>query len=267
MYIHDLNPLLIKIGLIEIRWYSLAYIFGIILGWWLGKKLLRFKIKENYNHLSIKIFDDFISQIIIAIILGGRLGYVIFYNLNYYLKNPLDIIKIWEGGMSFHGALIGIIFSTYIFAKNKKIDHLLLLDILACVSPIGLFFGRIANFVNAELYGKPAEVFWSVIFPTIDNLPRHPSQIYEALLEGIFLFVIINFVMLKKEIKNGICASLFLILYGFFRIFAEQFREPDIHIGYFFNFFSMGSILSILMVICGFIIFKKINNESIKRNF
>jgi len=258
MYIHNLNPVLVNLGIFEIRWYSLAYILGILLGWWLGKKLLskkNFKINQDFK---VNFFDDFISYIIVSIILGGRIGYVIFYNLNYYINNPVDIFKIWEGGMSFHGALIGIVIGTYFFSKKKNLAPLMLLDIVACVSPIGLFFGRIANFINAELYGKTSDVYWSVIFPTVDNLPRHPSQIYEALLEGVGLFAIINFVNFKNNLKTGVCSSLFLILYGIFRIFAEQFREPDIQIGYLLNFISMGSSLSILMILSGIIMLFKI---------
>ncbi len=261
MYIHNLNPVLVDLGIIEIRWYSLAYIFGIIFGWWLGKKLLEKKLLKNNQFLEKGFFDDFITYIILSIIIGGRLGYIFFYNLEYYLINPLDIIKIWEGGMSFHGALIGIVIGTYFFSKKKGINLLILLDIVACVSPIGLFFGRIANFINSELYGKTTDVYWSVIFPTIDNFSRHPSQIYEALLEGFCLFSILFYLQSKKDLKDGMCSSLFLILYGLFRIFAEQYREPDIQIGYLFNLISMGSLLSILMVFFGVIMFFKIKKR------
>ena len=161
MYIHDLNPILINFGFFEIRWYSLAYILGILIGWWIAKKIILFKIKNKNVIFDLKIFDDLISYIIISIILGGRLGYIIFYNPSYYLNNPLDIFKIWQGGMSFHGALIGIVLGTYLFAKKAKINLFFFLDVIASAAPIGIFFGRIANFINGELYGKPSNVYWS----------------------------------------------------------------------------------------------------------
>ena len=265
MFIHNLNPVFINLGFFEIRWYSLAYIFGILIGWWLAKKIIDFKINHKKIDFNLNIFDDLISYIIISIILGGRLGYVIFYNFSYYLENPLSILKIWEGGMSFHGAMVGVIIGTWIFSKKIKMNVLFLLDIIACVAPIGLFFGRIANFINAELYGKQTSVVWSVIFPTVDSFPRHPSQLYEAILEGVLLFIILITLAFNKNIKTGICSSIFLIFYGLFRVFSEQFREPDAQIGYFFDIISMGSILSILMILFGiFIIIRIYKNEIYK---
>ena len=263
MYIHDLNPILINFGFFEIRWYSIAYIFGILIGWWLAKKIIFFKIENKIIIFDLKRFDDLISYIIISIILGGRIGYVIFYNFSYYLNNPIDIFKIWEGGMSFHGALIGIIVGTYFFSKKIKINTYFFLDIIACVAPVGIFFGRIANFINGELYGKPGSFTWSVIFPKIDMIPRHPSQLYEAFLEGIILFSILITLIFKKNIKIGVCSGLFMILYGVFRILAEQFREPDKQIGYLFDLFSMGSILSLIMLLAGLFILIKIKNNEI----
>ena len=263
MYIHDLNPVLVNFIFFEIRWYSLAYIFGILVGWWIAKKIIIFKIKNKIIVFDIKLFDDLISYIIISIILGGRIGYIIFYNFSYYLDNPFEIFKIWEGGMSFHGALMGIVIGTYIFSKKIKINTFFFLDIIASVAPVGIFFGRIANFINGELYGKPSNFFWSVIFPKVDMIPRHPSQIYEAILEGLVLFFILIIIIFKKNIRTGICSSLFMILYGTFRIFAEQFREPDIQIGYLANLFSMGSILSFAMILAGLFIFAKIKKNEI----
>ena len=265
MFIHNLNPLLISFGFFEIRWYSLAYIFGILIGWWLGKKIINFKIKNGEINFDIRIFDDLITYIIISMIIGGRTGYVLFYNFLYYLDNPINIFKIWEGGMSFHGALIGVIIGTYIFSNKVKISSLFFLDIVAVVAPIGLFLGRITNFINSELYGKPATVFWSVIFPLIDDIPRHPSQLYEAILEGIFLFVILIFIISRKNTKKGTCSGFFLILYGFFRVLAEQFREPDSHLGYIWESLSMGSVLSLIMILTGILMLLIINkNESYK---
>jgi len=254
MYIHNLDPVLFDFGFIAIRWYSLAYIIGIVLGWWLGKKIIKnFLLNVNFK-FDLKEFDDLITYLIISIIVGGRLGYVLFYNFEYYISNPVEIIKIWEGGMSFHGALIGIIIGTYFFSTKKNIPTFFFLDVIACVSPIGILFGRIANFINGELVGKVTEASWGIIFPTIDMMPRHPSQLYEALLEGLILFILINTITLKQKYKIGLNSSLFLIFYGIFRIIAEQFREPDSQLGYLFGNLSMGTILSSIMVISGFVI-------------
>ena len=263
MYIHNLNPVIVNFVFIEIRWYSLAYIFGILIGWWLAKKIIQTKINNGEISLEIKLFDDLISYLIISIILGGRIGYVLFYNFSYYINNPVDIIKIWEGGMSFHGALIGIIVGTYLFSKKINVKTFFFLDVVATVAPIGIFFGRIANFINSELYGKPTEVAWSVIFPLVDQVPRHPSQIYEAFFEGIILFIILIMLAFKKNVKIGKCSAYFMIFYGTFRILAEQFREPDMQIGYLFNFITMGTLLSSFMILIGYLILLKFkNNES-----
>ena len=200
---------------------------------------------------KLNLFDDLITYLIVSLVVGGRLGYVFFYNFSYYLSNPLDIFKIWEGGMSFHGALIGIIVGTFLFSYLRKIKKLIFLDIIACVSPIGIFFGRIANFINGELVGKATTVPWAVVFPNVDQIPRHPSQLYEAFFEGLILFFLLNVFMSKQNYKIGKCSYMFLILYGVFRIISEFFREPDAHIGYFFGIFSTGMILSIIMVIAG----------------
>ena len=254
MYIHNLDPVLLDFGFIAIRWYSLAYIFGIAIGWYLGKKIVKNFLRSVNFKFDLKEFDDLITYLIISIIVGGRLGYVLFYNFEYYISNPVEIIKVWEGGMSFHGALIGIIIGTRLFSTRKNIPTFFFLDVIACVSPIGILFGRIANFINGELVGKVTEVSWGIIFPTIDMLPRHPSQIYEALLEGLILFILINTITFKRKYKIGLNSSLFLIFYGIFRIIAEQFREPDSQLGYLFENFSMGTILSFIMVISGFVI-------------
>ena len=254
MYTHNFDPILVDFGLIAIRWYSLAYVFGILLGWWFGKKIIA-HITKNFNFkFNVDEFDDLITYVIISLIIGGRLGYIVFYNLEYYISNPLDAVKIWEGGMSFHGALIGIIFGTYLFSLKNNISAFFLLDIIACVSPIGIFLGRIANFLNGELVGKTTTASWGVIFPNVDMLPRHPSQLYEAVLEGILLFLILNILIFVKKYSLGTCSYLFLICYGFFRIISEFFREPDIQIGYLFDLFSMGTILSSFMILSGLVI-------------
>jgi phosphatidylglycerol:prolipoprotein diacylglycerol transferase len=260
MYTHNLDPILFDFGFLIIRWYSLAYIFGILIGWWLGKRIILKKFQNLNFNFDVKEFDNFITYIIISMLLGGRIGYILFYNLGYFLSNPIDILKIWEGGMSFHGALIGIILGTYWFSLKKKIPTFFLLDIVAFVAPIGIFFGRIANFINGELVGKTTNVFWGVIFPKIDNSIRHPSQLYEAFLEGIILFIIMNLILFRKNYKTGNCSYMFLIFYGFFRTCAEFFREPDSQIGYLFDPISMGLILSFLMILAGIIILLKKND-------
>ena len=251
MLIHSFDPVLIDFGFISIRWYSLAYIFGILFGWWYGKKIIIQKFKNLEKKAEIKQFDDLITYLIISMIVGGRLGYVIFYNFSFYTSNPIEIIKIWEGGMSFHGGLIGIIIGTYLFSLKTKTQMLFFLDIIACVSPIGIFLGRIANFINGELIGKVTSVPWAIIFPSIDMAPRHPSQIYEAFLEGVLLFYILRFMISKKGYKIGTCSYMFLILYGIFRSVSEYFREPDAHIGYLFSVVSTGTFLSLIMIIAG----------------
>jgi phosphatidylglycerol---prolipoprotein diacylglyceryl transferase len=263
MFTHNLDPVLIDFGFIAIRWYSLSYIAGIFIGWWLGKKIIIKRFQNTHQQFDLKEFDDLITYLIISIIIGGRVGYIIFYNFDYYISNPIDIIKIWEGGMSFHGALIGIIVGTHLFSTKRKISSLFLLDIVACVSPIGIFFGRIANFINGELIGKVTNVSWGVIFPTIDKLPRHPSQLYEAFLEGVLLFLILNTFIVKKNYKTGTSSCFFLIGYGVLRIVSEFFREPDFQVGYFFNLFSMGTILSFLMILTGIILFAFVKKNEI----
>ena len=260
MFTHNFSPILFDLGFFSLRWYSLAYIIGIIFGWWYGKKMIIQKFYPIDTEINKK-FDDLITYIIFAIIIGGRVGYVIFYNLEFYFYNPIDIIKIWEGGMSFHGALIGIIIVTYIFSIKQNLKTFFLLDVIACVAPVGIFFGRMANFINGELVGKVSNVPWSVIFPLVDMFPRHPSQIYEAVLEGLILFIILNTIIHKKKYISGTCSYLFLILYGLFRIFSEIFREPDPQIGYFLGFISLGMILSFFMILFGLIIYYSIKKS------
>jgi phosphatidylglycerol---prolipoprotein diacylglyceryl transferase len=264
MFTNNLDPILFDFGLIAVRWYSLAYIVGILLGWWFGKKIIIKRFKNINQKFNLKEFDDLITYLIISIIIGGRVGYIIFYNFDYYISNPLEIIKIWEGGMSFHGALLGVIIGTKLFSTKRNIIFFFYLDIIACVSPIGIFFGRIANFINGELMGKVTNVTWSVIFPNIDMLPRHPSQLYEAFLEGIVLFFILNTIVIKKYYKIGTCSYLFLICYGVFRIISEFFREPDAQIGYLFDLFSMGTLLSFAMIIGGIALYAFIKKNEIK---
>jgi phosphatidylglycerol---prolipoprotein diacylglyceryl transferase len=256
MFINNFDPVAFQILSFEIRWYSLAYIFGIIIGWSLCKKIF---IKNE--DISEK-FDDYITYLIVGIILGGRLGYIIFYNFNYYSHNILDIFKVWQGGMSFHGGLLGIILSSIIFAKKNHQDPFEYMDLVALVAPIGIFFGRLANFINSELYGKTTEILWSVTFTKVDNLPRHPSQLYEAVLEGAILFLILMYFRKKNYLKKpGLISGLFLIFYSIFRFFVEFFRVPDKQLGYLILNLSMGQIISLIFVIIGTILFY-IKNEN-----
>ncbi len=256
MFINNFDPVAFKILSMDIRWYSLAYIFGIILGWLLCKKIF---IKDRKINES---FDDYITYLIIGIIIGGRLGYVIFYNFNYYINNLFDIFKIWEGGMSFHGGLIGVIFVSIFFAYKKGEDSFIYTDLVALVAPIGILFGRLANFINSELYGIPSAVPWSVIFVQIDNLSRHPSQLYEAIFEGIILFLILLYFRKKNYLKKpGLISAIFLIFYSIFRFIAEFFRSPDEQLGYLIFSLTMGQIISVLFIIIGIILFY-IKNEN-----
>ena len=250
MFINNFDPVAFYLFSLEIRWYSLSYIFGIILAWIYCKKFL---IREEK---ILNLFHDLISHIIIGVILGGRLGYVIFYNLDYYLNNILEILIIWKGGMSFHGGLAGVIIATYIFSKKNKINTFLFLDLISISAPIGIFLGRISNFINSELYGRETDLPWSVKFEKIDSVFRHPSQIYEAIFEGIILFILLNFIFKKHIYKSpGLLSSLFLIFYSIFRFFIEFTREPDVQIGYILFNLTLGQLLCFLFFMYGIFLF------------
>jgi phosphatidylglycerol:prolipoprotein diacylglycerol transferase len=259
MIIHNFDPVLLDLGFIQIKWYSLAYILGIILGWIFAVKIIKKTQNNKYNFTQItkEDFDDLVVYLVFGIILGGRLGYVFFYNFEYYNHNYLEILKLWQGGMSFHGGLLGVIVAIYIFSIKKNINFFKISDIVSCVAPIGIFLVRIANFINGELYGKITSVTWGVVFKSGGNVTRHPSQIYEAILEGILLFIIINYLAFRKELifKTGYISVLFLILYSVLRIFSEFFREPDNHLGYLFSYLSLGTLLSFITLSIGLLIF------------
>jgi phosphatidylglycerol:prolipoprotein diacylglycerol transferase len=250
MFINNFDPVAFQIMSFEIRWYSLAYIFGIIIGWVLCKKVFIKDTKVNEK------FDDYLTYSILGIIIGGRLGYILFYNFNYYLNNFFDIFKIWHGGMSFHGGLLGIIIASILFAKKNNQNPFIYMDLVSLVAPIGIFFGRLANFINSELYGTVSNVPWSVIFVKVDNLTRHPSQLYEAFLEGIILFLLLIYFRKKNYLlKPGTISGLFLIFYSIFRFFVEFYRVPDEHIGYLAFNLSTGQIVSVVFLIIGTIVF------------
>ncbi len=246
MFINNFDPVAIQIFSIEIRWYSLAYIIGILLGWILSKRFFisNVELKEK--------FDDFLTFVILGIIIGGRLGYVILYNPNYYLDNLIDIFKIWEGGMSFHGGLIGVVLASIYFAKKNNQNFFIYLDVVSIVAPIGIFFGRIANFINSELYGTETNLPWAVQFIKIDNLYRHPTQLYEALFEGLILFLILIYLRNKGLMKiTGLMSGIFLICYSIFRFMIEFLRVPDEQIGYLIFNLTMGQIISCIFFLIG----------------
>ena len=258
MFTHNFDPVLIDLYIVEVRWYSLAYIFGILVGWIYAKKIIkRLKTNSSLSYLEIKDFDDFIPYLVIGIILGGRLGYVLIYNFDYYIKNLHEIFYVWKGGMSFHGGLIGMIIATIVFTSIRKIYTFIYLDIISCVAPIGLFLGRISNFINGELYGKTTDLPWGVIFPNAGTFARHPSQIYEAILEGLLLFIILNFLAFRRKLifKKGLISICFLFFYSIFRFFSEIFREPDEQLGYLIYSLTMGQLLSLTMILFGVVIY------------
>ena len=247
-----IDPVIFSIGIIDIRWYSLAYIIGILFGVSLIKRLNKF----NGNLIPDKVIDSFLIWAVIGIIVGGRVGYVLFYQTKLFLNNPFYLLEIWNGGMSFHGGLLGVIFSIYFFSRFKKLSFLYLSDLVSVVAPIGLFLGRIANFINTELIGRPTEFYISVIYPSIDNIPRHPSQLYEAFFEGFILFIILisNFYRNKKTKNFGVLSGIFLLNYGIFRFFIEYLREPDAHLGLIFNFITMGQLLCLPLLFFGILL-------------
>lgn len=246
----NIDPVALSLGPVDIRWYALAYITGFLLGWWY---ILRLIGSDNGAKPDKNDIDDFISWAIVGVILGGRFGYTMFYNFEYYAAHPLDIFKIWQGGMAFHGGILGVIVAMVVFSRIRNIPLLKLSDVVACAAPIGLFFGRISNFINGELYGRATDVSWAFVFPRGGDVPRHPSQIYEALLEGAVLFVVLFALSRLAWVKDrpGVLSAVFLMLYGLFRCFVELFRQPDAHIGFIFADISMGQMLSVPMVIVG----------------
>jgi len=255
----SIDPVIVSFGFFQIRWYSLAYVAAFLFGTFLIK---HFNTKSNSN-LKNKLIDNFFVWSIIGVILGGRLGYVLFYQLENFYYNPLYIIYIWKGGMSFHGGLAGMILSIFLFCKKNDINFFKLADLVSLVAPIGLFFGRIANFINSELIGRITDFPFAMIYPSIDNLPRHPSQLYEAFFEGIVLFIILFYIFFKSyQIKRyGLISGLFLLFYGIFRFSIEFLREPDEHIGLIFNFLTIGQLLCVPLVFFGLLILLKKTND------
>jgi phosphatidylglycerol:prolipoprotein diacylglycerol transferase len=245
-----IRPYIFKIGPFEIRWYGLMYIFGFISSY----LLFRYQVNKRKLNITKEETESLYFHMILGLIVGARLGYVVFYNLGEYIKNPLDVFAVWHGGMSFHGGAIGVLIAGIIFILRRKKDFYLVSDLVAATAPAGLFFGRMGNFINGELYGRPSDAPWAMIFPEGGPLPRHPSQLYEAGLEGVLLFIILWTV--KGRIKtNGMLLSLFLVLYGIFRFIAEFFREPDTQLGFIWGSFTMGQSLSAGMIAAGVVLF------------
>ena len=244
-----IDPVLVSMGPFAIRWYALAYIAGILLGW---RYVLRLAARQPGGADAAAI-DDLVVWMVLGIILGGRLGYVLFYKPGYYLANPAEVLYVWQGGMSFHGGLIGVAAALVLFARRRGLGLLPLADLIACAAPIGLFFGRIANFINGELWGRPSDVAWAVVFPRGGPLPRHPSQLYEALLEGLVLFLVLLALWRLTRLRDrpGALTGAFLVGYGVFRSVVELFREPDAHLGFVVAGATMGQLLSLPLIAAG----------------
>lgn len=248
MVFPDIDPVAIQIGPIAIRWYALSYIVGILLAWryciWLSTLP-----PQRVNRTQL---DDLLFWATIGIIAGGRLGQVLLWDPGYYFRNPVAIFEIWKGGMAFHGGLVGVILAMWLYARRQKLSMLALSDVVAPSTPIGLFLGRVANFINGELVGRPSDVPWAMIFPHVDAVPRHPSQLYQAALEGIVLFVVMLWAVRQEDLRSrlGALSGIFLIGYAVARSIGEVFREPEIDLGP-FSFITWGQVLSVPMLLAG----------------
>lgn len=245
----EISPIIFSIGPIALRWYSVAYLLGIAAAW-----LFIMRDTKKYNlGLTKENVEDIIFYATLGIILGGRTGYMLVYGRDMLLQNPLSFFEIWKGGMSFHGGIIGVIIAVWLCSKKIKYDFLRITDVACVYVPIGIFLGRLANFINDELWGRETTVPWAVRFPSGGYLPRHPSQLYEAMTEGLLMFIILHICwrMPKIREKRGFASGLFLSLYGFFRMSMEQFRQPDAQMGFFFKYVTMGQLLSFPFLILG----------------
>ncbi len=253
------DPVIVSIGPFAIRWYALAYILGILLGWLYARAIVRNeKLWGGPAPLTPLDFDDFVLWVTLGIILGGRTGYVLFYNPAFFAEHPAEIVQLWKGGMSFHGGLLGCVAAVILFARKRGIPILSLGDITCAVGPIGLCLGRIANFINGELWGRQSDVPWAMVFPNGGPFPRHPSQLYEAGLEGLLLFAVLALSIRAGALKRpGLTIGIFAVCYGLARMTSELFREPDVQLGFVWRGVTMGMLLSVPMIIAGaaFIIF------------
>lgn len=246
----QIDPVAIALGPIKVHWYGLMYLLAFFFAWLLGL----YRINKGLFDVSVQRFEDLLFYGILGVILGGRLGYVLFYQPGYYLSNPMQIFSVWDGGMAFHGGLIGVLIAMLWFAYKEKKSFLEISDFAAPLVPLGLAFGRLGNFINGELWGRPTDVSWGMVFPHADNLVRHPSQLYQMALEGLLLFVILWLFSSKKR-PVGQVSAVFLIGYGLFRFLVEYTREPDGYLGLLSLGFSMGQWLSLPMIIGGVILY------------
>lgn len=244
--VHDINPVIVNLGPLEIRWYGLFYLISFLLGFLLLRKNFRFRDIK----LDSTDYENFIFSLCLGVIIGGRLGYILFYNLSHYIQNPLRVLAVWQGGMSFHGGAAALIYLGWRFCRKHKLNFYQVADATAPIASIGLGLGRLGNFINGELYGKVTDLPWGIIFPDGGSQPRHPSQLYEMLLEGVLLFIITQTVLTRSK-RIGLVFWLWLTGYGVFRFLIEFIRLPDEQIGYIWEFLTMGQILSSVMIIIG----------------
>ena len=254
--LEPISPVAFSFFGLDVRWYALAYIAAFVVGYYVFRRLIN--RPTSVIKMSRSQLDDFLTAIVLGVILGGRLGYVLFYNLGYFLHHPLEIFAVWHGGMSFHGGLLGVIAAVFLFSRRNKINPWSVLDVTSVVAPIGLFFGRIANFINREVMGRESDVPWAVVFNGDSPVPRHPSPLYEAATEGVLLFIIMYclYRFTKLRTRPGALGGIMGMGYATFRILCEQFRAPDVHIGFLTSWgLTMGQLLSGLMFIAGALIF------------
>lgn len=254
--IPPISPVAFSVFGLDVRWYALAYIAAFVFGYLVVRHLVR--APDSTFKLTKPQLDDLLTSVIVGVIVGGRLGYVLFYGLGYFLLHPLEIFALWHGGMSFHGGLLGVIIATFIFARKNQINPWRILDVMSVVAPIGLFFGRVANFINREVMGRPTDVSWGVVFDGDIPIPRHPSPIYEAMSEGVLLFLIMYCLYRYTNLRSrpGALGGIMGMCYAVFRIICEQFRAPDVQIGFLYGqWLTMGMLLSLVMFFCGLSIF------------
>jgi len=251
----NFDPVLIQLGPFAIRWYALSYIAGILLGWLYARAIIRAeKLWGGPAPMTVTDFDDFIVWVTLGIILGGRIGYVLFYNPEYFAAHPLESFELWKGGMSFHGGFTGCVLAVILFAKSRGISVFSLGDVTCAVGPIGVLLGRLANFVNGELWGRPSDAPWAMVFPSGGPLPRHPSQLYEATIEGLGLLLLLAICIRMGALKRpGLTIGIFAVSYAFARSFCELFREPDAQLGFLWGGLTMGMLLSVPLLLFGIV--------------
>ncbi len=249
-----IDPVIVEVGPFALRWYALAYIAGILIAWWAMRRMAAAeRLWGGVLPPSRAEIDDLVLWATLGVILGGRLGFVLFYNPGHYLAHPAEILAVWQGGMSFHGGLLGVVLAVVLFARGKRYSPLTLFDMIGTVAPVGIFFGRIANFINGELWGRPSDVPWAMVFPGAGPQPRHPSQLYEAALEGVLLFIVMVVLVTRFRAlaRPGLAAGVFAAGYGLTRSFAEFFRMPDPQLGFLLGGLTMGQLLSVPLLVLG----------------